>query len=158
MECPFGSNDKCLRLTAAHPRALLNSATITIGPGSRECGSVVNGALVLPLIRHRVPIITSSCIRVSFNANIIGVAPTRSPGSFRINLHRGLPIIGMVASSTGVISSCPGCTKVSHCRTEGTVITSLRTRKTLIQVRSCARGINAYCHYSSAIRPHISGR
>ncbi len=109
-------------------------------------------------MNERVPIITSPCISVRFKANMIGVAPTRSPGSFRMNLHRGLPIVGIVASSTGVVNSCPGCTNVSEFRTQGTVMTSLRRNNFLIGVRRRTRGMNAYCHYNAAVRPEMSLR
>lgn len=147
-----------IRVTAAHPRALLNSATITMGPRSRECGSLMKGVLGLPLASERVPIVTSRCISGRFKANYIGVAPTRSPGSFRIKHHRGLRRVGVLGSSTAVGDLNKGCTNVSHCRTHGTVMRSLGRRKLLMGIIPRDRDINARSHYNAAMRPVVGPR
>lgn len=147
-----------MRVTAAHPRALFNSATITMGPSSRHCGSVIKGALGLPVASHRVPIVTSTCMSGRFKAKYMGVAPTRSPGSFRIKGHRGLRRVIIVGSSTAVGRGTKGCTKVSHCRYQGTLISSLGGRKLLMGIIPRSRGINIRSHYRAAIRPVVGRR
>lgn len=178
----MGRANRGLRLTAAEPRAVLNSATITVGTSSPECGRLRNYRIVLPLLGGRVPVIYSRRTSVAGNANMIGVAPTRSPGSFRINLHRGLPVIHAFACSNRVangtsgrftsrlhhdngtsgsrprILSYNGCTNVAALRTHGTVMGSLRSNKCVGYVRPLGRSMNAYCHYRASVRPVISGR
>lgn len=147
-----------MRVTAAHPRALFKSATMTMGPSSRHCRSVVKGALGLPYASERVPMVTSSCMSGRFKANYMGVAPTRSPGSFRMKGHRDLRRVIMVGSSTAVGRGTKGCTKVSECRYEGTLIRSLGRRNLLMGIMPRSRGMNIRSHYRAAIRPVVGRR
>ncbi len=112
----------------------------------------------MPLIKHYVPIVRSSCISVRFKANYLGMAPTRSMGSCVLNRGCGLTSVSVFGSRNALDRTTKVCINVSEFSIHGRVAVSLRGTKLLRGRRSCGGGMNFSRHAGMPVRPGLSVR
>lgn len=95
---------------------------------------------------------------VRFNANYLGIAPTRSIGSCVLNRGCGLPDVSVFGSGNALDRTTNVCVNVSHFSIHGRVRGSLRTTNLLRGARTCAGGMKCSRHAGIIVRPGLSVR